>query len=489
MIIPLDRQATQPIYLQIRDRLSHLIASGALKPDDRLPSVRELAKTIQVNKLTVIEAYSVLEADGLIHARQGSGYFVSHQLAPPKPPANPFALAQDVIIPTKRCGAFCKSYMTSLQAHHQPGVIDFSSGFPLPTNLEDLQRIARRAMNQVADSLFQYDSPQGQWLLRQQIAQLLVQRGLAVSAEEIIVTSGSMQGLSLAMRYYIQPGDWVIVESPTYHGSLAILENLGARVIGIPMTPAGLNLELLSQYLQSHRPKLIYTISTVHNPTGITTSHTHRQQLLALAQEYHCPVVEDNAYEGLNYEPVPAPIKALDQEDTVIYLSTFSKTLMPGLRVGYMVVTGKHLRPLIEQKLMDDLHTPTPSQAIVSEYLASGHYRRHLNSLRSNYLQNRNVMLHALEKFFPTEVCWTVPEGGLFLWLHLPDELSIQEMSRVALTRNVLIASGAAFFPGHQGYPSMRLSFLHTPEEIESGISVLGELCKRYLMAGKSKTA
>jgi len=190
-----------------------------------------------------------------------------------------------------------------------------------------------------------------------------------------------------------------VVETPTYHGALAILENLRAKVIGIPMMVEGMNLELLEQYLCSHRPKLIYTISTLHNPTGITTSQSHRQRLLALAEQYECPLLEDNAYEGLQFEALPPPIKSLDRHDWVIYISTFSKTLMPGLRVGYMVVTGKHYRPILEQKLLHDLHVSTVSQAIVSEVLASGHYRRHLNRLRTNNLQSRNAMLQALERF------------------------------------------------------------------------------------------
>lgn len=293
----------------------------------------------------------------------------------------------------------------------------------------------------------------------------------------MIITSGSEQALSLAMQYYLQPGDWAIVETPTYHGALGILENLGAKVIGIPMTAAGMNLELLEQYLCSHRPKLIYTISTLHNPTGITTSQVHRQQLLALAEQYECPILEDNAYEGLNFEPVPAPIKALDRHNLVTYICTFSKALMPGLRVGYMVVTGQHHRHLLKQKTLHDMHVSTVSQAIVSEFLASGHYRRHLSRLRTDNLQRRNAMLQALERCFPETISWTIPKGGLFLWTHLPEYLPIQAVCQQALAQNVLVANGAAFFPG-RGYPAMRLNFSRPLEEIEHGIEILGRLLK-----------
>jgi DNA-binding transcriptional MocR family regulator len=481
MRIPLDRQATKPIYLQIRDRVHRLIMSGVLKPGDRLPSVREMAKEAQVNKLTVIEAYGVLEADGLIHARQGAGYFVnSHPMTPTKLEST-FAPVQDVVIPEPQYGSFCKSYMASLHAQRQPNLLDFSSGFPQAFGLEDLQRIARRAMNQIADTLYNYDTPEGLQVLRQQIAQLLVQLGIIVSADDLIITTGSMQGISLAARYYVHPGDWVIVETPTYHGALAILENQGARTIGIPMTSEGMNLDLLEQYLKSHRPKLIYTVSTLHNPTGITTSQSHRKRLLELAQQYECPILEDNAYEGLNFEPVPPPIKAIDQQDTVIYIGTFSKTLMAGLRVGYMVVTGEHRQPLIEQKLMDDLHTPTPSQAIVSEYLASGHFRHRLNHLQTWHLQSRNAMIQALTDYFPQETTWTVPAGGLLLWAQLPDKLPLATVCQKIREQGVLVTPATAFFPDRRGYNAMRLNFSRSPDAIAWGISIVGNELKEHL--------
>ncbi len=481
MKIPINRQAVKPVYLQIRDRLSRLIRSGSLKPGDRLPSIRSLAKNAQVNKLTVIEAYSVLEADGLIHARPGSGYFVNSESLICVQPKSNFAPVQEVIIPQQKSISFFDIYQLSVQAKNKPGVINFSSGFPISSGLKDLQRHARRAMKQVTETLFSYDFPQGQLILRQQIAKMLIQLGLEVSADDLIITNGSKQGLSLVMNHYLQAGDWIVTESPTYYGTLDIIENIGARTIGIPMQGSGMNLELLEQYLQSHRPKLIYTVSTFQNPTGITTTLGHRQQLLALAEKYECLILEDNAYEGLNFEPVPPPIKSIDSTDSVIYTGTFSKTLMPGLRVGYLLATGKHYRPLLEQKLFHDLHVSTVSQAIVSEYLASGHYRRHLNHLQTSNLCSRNAMLQALERYFPQEATWTIPNGGLFLWVQLPDEVSLVTIARQAWQENVFVCPGMPFFPGQRGYNALRLNFSHTPETIDQGIAILGKLLKKHL--------
>ena len=480
MKIPLDRNSAQAVYLQIRDRIRRLIESGALQPGDQLPSIRSLAETAQVNKLTVIEAYSVLEADGLIHARQGSGYFVSSPpIACPQSTSH-FAPPQEVILSEQQGGTFFDFYVTSVSAQQQAGMINLGIGFPSISGLEDLQTIARRAMKQVGSTLFNYDLPHGQLALRQQISRMLVQQGLEVTPENLIITNGSKQGLSLALHYYVQPGDWVIVESPTYHGILAILSSLKARVIGIPMTAEGMNLELLEQYLHTHRPKLIYTVSTLHNPTGVTTSQAHRSLLLRLAQRYKCAILEDNAYEGLNFEAAPPPIKALDQHDIVTYIGTFSKTLMPGIRVGYMVVTGKHYQSLVERKLLHDYHVSTVSQSIVSEYLASGHYRRRISHLQNKHRQGRNAMLSALERYFPPEASWTVPNGGIFLWVQIPSDISMPVICQAALAHNVLFADGTWFFPNRQGYKAMRLSFSLNPDAIEQGISILGRLLKDH---------
>ena len=489
MNILLDRKSSKPIYLQIRDRISRLIKSGALQTGERLPSIRSLAEKLQVNKLTILEAYSILEADGVVFARQGSGYFINQKNLLSSNMKSTFAPAQNVIIPDGVGSSFFEIHVSAIKAQNQAGMINLSYGLPRPP--QDIGLIGRRALNKSVDNLFAYDSPQGNLTLRRQVAQMLVQKGLEVTSENLIITNGSEQGLSLAMNYYLQRDDWVIVEAPTYHGAIALLENIGAKIIGIPMNAEGMNLELLEKYLESHRPKLIYTISTLHNPTAITTTQSHRQQLLALAEKYQCPILEDNAYEGLNFdietaenelESVPPPIKAIDKQDLVNYIGTFSKTLIPGLRVGYMVVTGDQYQALLEQKLLNDVHTSNFSQAIVSEYLASGHYRRHRKKLQSENLLSLNIMLQAMERYFPEEAKWTVPQGGLFLWVQLPEKISIAEIRSQAVKENVLFASGSAFFPNKQGYPAMRLSFSNVSEaEIDLSVSILGRLLKKYL--------
>lgn len=496
MKIVIDRQSDKPIYLQIRDRLQHLIQTGSLQPRQQLPSIRGLADAIQVNKLTVLEAYGMLEAEGLIFARQGAGYFVQPTITAPGQRDSAFAPAQSVIIAQELSGSFYNVYTTMLKANQDADYINFGIGIPHAP--DDLARMARRAMTEIGDTLFNYEHPQGLLSLRRQITQLLIQLGLEVLPDDLIVTTGSQQGLALAMHHAIQPGDWVIVESPTYYGILSMLKNLGARVIGIPMTATGMNLELLERYLQSHQPRLIYTISTLHNPTGITTSLEHRQQLLALAEQYQCPILEDNAYEGLSFTAVPPPIKALDHQGWVTYLGTFSKTLMPGLRVGYLVTNSRNQQALIEQKLLQDLSSSTVSQAIVSEYLGSGHYRRHLQHLQERYEQSRNTMLQAMERYFPEEATWTVPQGGLFLWVQLPDGTLVSEICEAAIAHKIVLNDGATFFPDGQGYPALRLSFLHSPEIIERGIQILGNLLKQHLYThharsqpanGRSQTA
>ncbi|MEM6449613.1 MAG: PLP-dependent aminotransferase family protein [Cyanobacteria bacterium P01_D01_bin.105] len=523
MKIPLDRQAKTPIYLQIRDRISHLIQTGHLATDTQLPSIRTLARTVNVNKLTVLEAYSVLEADGLVRVKKGAGYFInpintSHLTNHPFDAARAktgkfldqstdsftgqdtqrllshpqsalgalhkgsFNPAQTVIIPTQGISAFSDIYAASLHSHTLEDYVDFGLGFPQPTGLDDLTRIARRAMKE-AHTFFHPGDPQGDLELRGQISQLLIQQGLEISPNHLLVTSGSMQSLSLLSAHFVSPSDWVIVEAPTYHGFLSILQQRGAQIIGIPMTPHGMNLDLLSRYLQSHRPRLIYTMSSLQNPTGITTSANHRRQLLSLAEEYDCLIVEDNAYEPLSFSTTPPPIKAFDTHHRVIYVGTFSKTLMPGLRVGYTAITGSQRQALIERKLLHDFHISTASQVILKEYLSSGHYRRHLSKLRTLHRDRRDHMIEMLVRYFPTEVTWTVPNGGTFLWIQLPDALSLSNVCNAAIAQKVLVGSGAAFFPTQQGYPAMRLNFSLPPDKTKRGIKVLGDILKQAMMA------
>ncbi len=419
MKIPLNRQAKQPIYLQIRDRIGHLIQTGHLPPDAQLPSIRVLAQTVKVNKLTVLEAYSVLEADGLVRAKQGSGFFINppgYRATAPKvisPESRPversrqFNPAQEVIIPTHGINAFPKIYAASLHTHAQDNYIDFGLGFPQPSGLEDLQRIARRAMKE-AHTFFHPGDPQGDLGLRQQITQLLIQQGLEISPENLIVTSGSMQSLSLLVEHFVAPGDRVMVEAPTYHGFLSSLQQRNAQIVGIPMT--------LTAFF--------------------------------------------------------------DTSDHVIYVGTFSKTLMPGLRVGYMAITGAESQSIIERKLLHDFHVSTASQAIIKEYLSSGHYRRRLNQLRSLHRERRDHMIAALLRHFPANVTWTVPNGGTFLWIQLPDSLCVMAVCAAAAAQKVLVGSGAAFFPTHQGYPALRLNFSLPPAVTERGIQILSDILK-----------
>ena len=229
MKIPLDRKSREPIYLQIKDKISRLIKSGALQPEERLPSIRSLAENLQVNKLTILEAYSILQADGIIFSRQGSGYFVNKSdmnLTSSTNMKSTFSPAQNVIISESAGNSFFDIHMSAVQAQVNERIINFSYGLPRPP--QDMALIARRTITNSIDSLFAYDIPHGQATLRRQVALLLVQQGLEITAENLIITSGCQQALSLTMQYYLQKDDWVIVESPTYHGAISILENIGA---------------------------------------------------------------------------------------------------------------------------------------------------------------------------------------------------------------------------------------------------------------------
>ncbi len=467
------------MYLQIQERLQALIESGSLVAGERLPSIRSLAKTLQVNKLTVLEAYDRLVAEGSICARQGSGYFVVEARVPDPEKPCCFAPEQQVVVYETQANRPFAVYARSIQARQQPGWVDLSCAFPKHPP-EDLARMIRRVAAD-AEAFYAYDAIGGDERLRQQVAHLLLQVGLETNPEDVLIVNGAMQGLSLAIRHFLKPGDWVVVESPTFFSVLPIFEQVGCRIIGIPMNREGMNLDLLARYLESHRPRLIFTISTLHNPTGITTPETHRRQLLDLASHYECPILEDNAYEGLHFGSPPPPLKVLDPEDWVTYVGTFSKVLSPGLRVGYLVVPPAHRQALLEQRYLTDIHTPTITQAVVSEYLSQGHYRRHLQKVHAQLHHNRNLVLHGLERHFPDWARWTVPDGGMFLWVQLPDPWGplMPTLIQKAEADGILILSGAGFFADGTGYPAIRISYANVlPELIDTALSKLGSWLK-----------
>jgi GntR family transcriptional regulator/MocR family aminotransferase len=490
MRIPLDRQSSIPLYQQIETYLRQGILSGSLAADTRLPASRQLAHDLGVNRLTVENAYAELETEGLIYSKMGSGTYVL--------PANPL-----LTLPQDGPGAAWPLWQQSIEFQSkatkrkpadeifrntaQPALrhpISFASGigdahlFPA----EDFRKVLQSVMRRDGIAALDYGEPNGHAPLRETITHILASQGLQTRSENVLITAGSQQALSLVSQLLLKPGDVILVESPTYSGALDLFRALNFQVVGIPVDGQGMQVERLEKLMQQHHPKLIYTIPNFHNPTGTCLSTARRRQLIILADRYNIPILEDDFVGDLRYEGRTQPaLKALDPGGRVIYVSTFSKILMPGLRVGFLVAEGPVYDSLVNFKRVNDLATSTLVQRALEAYVTVGRYQSHLRRSCQIFHKRRDVMLLAIQRYLPAEIRLDPPQGGMFIWLQLPEKLSSEKLLLLAWEDGVTFAPGNEFFPDAlSGRNWLRLNFVaQAPDQIEEGIKRLGKAIQR----------
>lgn len=379
-----------------------------------------------------------------------------------------------------------------LKITEQPGVISFAGGLPAPAGFpaEEIAVATERVLANEAARVLQYGPTEGFPPLRSFLAELMHGRGVAISAEDVLISSGSQQALDMIAKLMIDRDDVVLVEDPTYVGALQAFRPYQPRFVGVPMDEQGLIPEALAQALaqlerEGRKPKFLYTVASFQNPTGVTLTRARREALLDLAGRYSLPIVEDDPYGELRYsgEAVPT-LAALDyarhgEPRHVVYFSTFSKLLAPSLRVGWIVGPQQVLRRLALIKQGLDLHTGSLAQAIAFETCRDGLLERHIPRIRAIYHERRDAMLAALAREMPAEVRWTTPEGGMFLWLTVPNNIDVADLLQQAIEQQVAFVPGAAFFANGGGSNTMRLNFSHpSVERIEEGVRRLGSVMK-----------
>jgi GntR family transcriptional regulator / MocR family aminotransferase len=489
MRIPLDRHSAVPLYQQIEDYLRQGILSGSLAPNTRLPASRQLASDLGINRITVENAYANLETEGLIYSKMGSGTYV----LPPNPllafskdkPGAPWPLWQQSLKLQNGTSKNKSSEEISKKAVRQSQLISFASGigdshlFPA----EDFRKVLQTVMRRDGIAALDYGEPNGHGPLRETITHILASQGLQTRSENILITAGSQQALSLVSQLLLKPGDVIMVESPTYSGALELFRALGYKIVGVPVDRYGMQVEALEKLLQQHHPKLIYTIPTFHNPTGTCLSSQRRIQLIILADRYNIPILEDDFVGDLRYEGRNQPaLKALDPGGRVIYVSTFSKILMPGLRVGFLVAEGPIYDRLVNFKRVNDLATSTLIQRALEVYVTVGRYQSYLRRSSQTFRKRRDAMLSAIQNYVP-EVHLEPPQGGLFIWLQLPEHLAAEKLRPLAWEEGVDFSPGNGFFPdGISGKDWLRLNFVaQAPDQIEEGVKRLGRAIKRLL--------
>lgn len=387
---------------------------------------------------------------------------------------------------TRLAGVRSSAVRDLFAAASRPDMISFAGGMPEVSQVPAtaVARAAHDAMLHEGAQALQYGSSEGRHQTRSLIVELMAETGVRVCADDVVVTAGAQQALDLLGKTFIDPGDVVITEGPTYLGALQAFSAYQPDIRCIPLDSDGMRVDLLEQELARLGPrgaKFIYTIPNFHNPGGVTMSAERRRRLLELSHEYDVPVVEDDPYGRLRFEG--GHVKALRAlDDEVIYLGTFSKIFAPGLRLGWVVAPRPILAKLLLVKQGADLCGSNFAQVTAERYFSGTRWRRVLQGLTRTYAERRDAMLAALDEHFPPEARWTRPEGGFFVWVELPPYVDCQNMLAEAVEHGVAFVPGDGFFPDGRGRNCMRLAFCYAePTAIEEGIRRLGEVLEDRL--------
>jgi 2-aminoadipate transaminase len=381
-----------------------------------------------------------------------------------------------------------------LKLTEQPDVISFAGGLPAPDvfPVEEFADACQRVLKDHGPQSLQYGTTEGFLPLREMIARHTARFGLEVTPDNILITSGSQQALDLLGRILINRGDRVLVESPTYLGALQAWNAYGAEYVAVPSDEHGMMTDALENALR-YGPKFIYVLPNFQNPTGVTLAVERRYKLIELADRFGVPIIEDDPYGQLRFEgdhlPSVAVLDGQYRDDchnvyrgNVIYLSTFSKTLAPGIRLAWVVAPPEVIRKLVMTKQGADLNTAVFNQMVAYEVSRGGFLDRHIHLIRKVYKERRDVMLAAMDGYFPPGMDWTHPEGGLFLWATLPEGMDAAEALKIAIQRKVAFVPGESFHPNGGGQNTMRLNFSNaTNESIQEGIHRMSVVFKEMI--------
>ncbi len=475
------------LYEQLVDDLENLIRTGVLRPGDRMPSVRNLTRSRSVSPGTVLKAYGILEDRGLIEARPRSGYYVAR-------PASATLLEPQVDAPYDRSAPVRVNELVFdlLTSAMDREVVPLGSAFPSP----DLYPF-KRLFSALAAAARQFEPwhtmvglAPGNYELRRLIARRYLEVGCAIGAEEIVITSGAMEALNICLQAVTRPGDVVAVESPTFSPVLQAIEVAGLRVLGIPTDPVqGLDLQALEQALVRHPVKACLFMPNFQNPLGSLMPDEAKQAMAELLTRHQAPLIEDDVYAELYFdEDRPKPAKAFDTEGIVMHCSSFTKSLAPGFRVGW-VAPGRHAEEIRRRKLINSLSASIPAQLAIIEYLERGGYERHLRRLRQALKTQRNRMLRAIDRYFPAQCRVTRPAGGYFLWIELPIEVDALTVHREAMAQGISVSPGPMFSAqgGFRHY--LRLNFGQPwTDEVDAAMQTLGAIIARLALDADSAT-
>jgi len=467
-------------YERIADDVSHLIECGAFKPGDRIPSVRQMSRQRDVSVSTVLQAYYLLEARGLIHARPRSGFYVRTDLPSDLPEPEISSPAAD---PTQVSVRELISMVARTETA-KPDLVQLGVAHPNPSEAatKELNRTLTSVARRMGDAIGMYDYPPGCEELRLQIARRSLTSGCSLSPEDIIITSGCSESVNLCLRAVCEPGDVVAIESPLYFDALQTLEALGLQALEIPTHPRdGISLDALTFALEHNDVSACFVISNFNNPLGSCIPDEKKRDLVDLVTAHGIPLIENDIFGELYFgEMRPSVAKAYDREGLVMLCSSFSKSLCPGYRVGW-VVPGRFYSSVEWLKYTSSLAAPTLSEYAIAEFMASGGYDPYLRRVRRVYERHVAATSQAVRRFFPEGTKLTRPGGGFILWVQLPETVDSLVLYKRAMEAGVAITPGYLFSASDQYHNFIRLNAANWSNKAEGAIQRLGDLVTRLV--------
>ena len=478
--VVISRLDPRPIYLQIAQGIEFLIKKGLLLSDEKLPAIRTMSSYFHVNKDTIVKAYSVLEQKSLAYKVKGSGTYVT--------PQTKALIAQISEFENMDHLSFG---LNLTRESPSPEKINFASATPKAGlfPVSDFKEAINEVLDRELGEAFSYQEAKGYFPLRVSICSYLKDFNISANPKDVQIISGAQQGLDIISKSLLDHNDTVVIEAPTYTGAIATFRSRGVKVIEVPMLMDGVSIEKLESLIRRHRPKLMFTMAHCHNPTGYSYSMKKKRALLDLAEEYDFFILEDDYVGELMYSNREVfPIKALDHNQRVIYLKSFSKILMPGLRLGFMIVPEILSAKVQKTKEATDISTSGLIQKAFDLYLRKGYWSKQLEAMKAIYKNRYEAMIEALNTWLPRSINYYVPKGGIMFWIELPKGYDSRSFYNFLDNQNIDFVPGDMFYYSQKTSRAIRLCIAAvTKEDIDEGISLLCALIRDYVGMSKKR--
>lgn len=465
----LNKETDTPLYIQLYEKFKTLIEENQLE-QEKLPSIRSLATSLGVNNVTVVSAYKLLENEGYVYSIKGSGTYIKK-------------LPVSVDMPYLEEGDM--ELMISGILPVSKNSINFASMSPTPDlfPINEFKQALVEILDRDGGQAFLYPEVTGYEPLRESISKFLMENyNTNVNKDQMLITSGGQQGLDIISKTLINPGDCIFIENPTYSGALAAFKSRGAKIVGIPIKDGGIDLDLLKSYIKRYKPKFLYIMTNYQSPTTYSYSEEKKKALISLAKEQDFYIIEDDFLTDLSFDDEnKSPLKAIDKFDQVIFIKSFSKIFMPGVRIGFVTLPNKLFKEIIKAKHTTDVSSSGFLQRAFDLYLRKGYWKSHIEKVKKVYSEKYNIMTTELDKLAKHGVSYIPPKGGLSLWLKLPKEIDAFTLYSECGENNLAIVPGKVFFTDESIYSNyIRLSFgAVNNDEIIEGLRILENIISK----------